>query len=161
MSLEDSKCLDKLLALLSDLKKVSQSEKYHPEVNAFNHSLQVFELAYHNTNDPDLIIAALFHDIGKAVSSHNHAEISADMLSECSFISKKTIWLVLNHLRIAYLLNGEMKKQEKINNLRKHEYYEQLVQLREFDTRGRQADYQSNIQEDQLKEILLSITNIT
>jgi putative nucleotidyltransferase with HDIG domain len=150
-------CVDKLIGLLNSLKFVNVRNNHHPEENVYNHSVQVFELALNNSNDPELIIAALFHDIGKLISSNNHANISADILSECSFATKKILWLVRNHLRIAYLISGEMKKRSKIDYLINHQYYLQLLELREYDLLGRKEDYQICISEPELKKILIKL----
>lgn len=71
---------DYLIEILSDLEFIEESSKYHPEENVLVRSLQVFELAYHSTHDPELWAAALLHDIGKAIDRQEHAVCGADLL---------------------------------------------------------------------------------
>ena len=54
--------------LLQPLEGVKQSPKYHPEGDALYHSLQVFELARdERPYDEEFLLAALLHDVGKAI----------------------------------------------------------------------------------------------
>ena len=85
-----------LTEILHDLECVEESSNYHPEENVLVHSLQVFELAYHASTDPELWAAALFHDIGKAIDSKQHAEIGASLLN--NLLSPRIAWLVKHHL---------------------------------------------------------------
>lgn len=60
-------------SLPSDLKEllfkqwsVKQNPEWHPEGNTLKHIIVVLKRAYyHYPNDPNLIMAALFHDLGK------------------------------------------------------------------------------------------------
>ena len=83
---------------LSALQNTPQNPKYHPEGNALCHSLQVFALAHHASNDPALLAAALCHDIGKAINSPNHANEGADLLH--SRLNSKIIWLIRHHIHL-------------------------------------------------------------
>ena len=59
--------------LLQPLEGVKQSPKYHPEGDALYHSLQVFELARDERGyDEEFLLAALLHDVGKAIDPHDH-----------------------------------------------------------------------------------------
>lgn len=151
--------IDDLLNDFYKLKLVVCDNKYHPEKNVYNHSIQVFELAYNYSNDYHLIFASLFHDIGKSISVHNHAFISAELLKKYPFVTEKILWLVRNHLRVSYLLSGEMKRKSKIDYLTSHQYYQQLLELRKFDILGRRDNYKINISQVELKEKLIKIIN--
>lgn len=85
-----------MLTWLDDLDGVEQNPVYHPEGCALFHTLQVFEHALSQTTDPDLLAAALFHDIGKAHAGADHDEVGADML--LGAVSPRTVWLVRHHL---------------------------------------------------------------
>lgn len=85
------------LSWLEDLEGVEQDPRHHPEGCALFHSIQVFERALVDRADPEMLAAALLHDIGKAVSGPDHAEIGAEMLSG---LSERTIWLVEHHLHL-------------------------------------------------------------
>src|SRR3954471_20233306 len=59
--------------LLEPLADVKQSAKFHPEGDALYHSLQVFELARHAQGyDEECLLAALLHDVGKAIDPSDH-----------------------------------------------------------------------------------------
>jgi len=53
------------ISQIQALDGVEQNSRYHPEGDALYHSLQVFELAYQQSQDVELWLAALLHDIGK------------------------------------------------------------------------------------------------
>ncbi|HPX45464.1 MAG TPA: HD domain-containing protein [Bacteroidales bacterium] len=59
-----------LLDILQRCQGVQQEEKYHPEKDVLEHCLQTFNCAYKETDDIDLILAALFHDVGKIVENN-------------------------------------------------------------------------------------------
>lgn len=87
---------DELFSLLAALDGIQQSPKYHPEGDALYHSLQVFELAMHATEDRVLWAAALFHDVGKAIDGPLHDEVGADLLE--GLLPDRAVWLVRHHL---------------------------------------------------------------
>lgn len=87
-----------LSLLLTSLKGVRQSPRYHPEGDALYHSLQVFQLAHQACNDPELWAAALLHDIGKAMNNRDHAKIGADELE--GLLSPRIVWLIRHHLHL-------------------------------------------------------------
>jgi predicted HD phosphohydrolase len=67
---------ERMLAQLESLQTVVDGFA----VDQLTHALQTATLAERDGADPELVVAALCHDIGKAVSVANHAAISAEML---------------------------------------------------------------------------------
>lgn len=118
-----------LLDLLFSLDGVIQSPEYHPESDALYHSLQVFELAYQKSSDPELWLAALFHDVGKAVDSKRHAEIGGEMLS--NLFPARVVWLIEHHLD---LIRSPRKTKHQLANTQR---LNDLTQLRAWDVAGR------------------------
>ncbi|MBV1908331.1 MAG: HD domain-containing protein [Kangiellaceae bacterium] len=118
-----------LLDLLLALDGVIQSPKYHPESDALYHSLQVFELAYRESTDPELWLAALFHDVGKSVDSKHHCIIGAEMVTE--ILPTRVIWIIKHHLD---LLKSPQQTQRKFANTQK---IGDLIQVRRWDLAGR------------------------
>ena len=56
----------KLKQLLFHQWNAKQNPKWHPEGNSLKHIIVVLKRAYHHyPNDPNMIMAALFHDLGK------------------------------------------------------------------------------------------------
>ncbi len=122
---------DRLLALLSALDGGQQDPRYHPEGDALFHSLQVFEHACKETDDEELLMASLLHDVGKAVDSTHHAEVGADMVED--FAPRRVTWLVRHHLDL--LKTPALTKQRLFGTAQLAD----LKQLRRWDLAGRQA----------------------
>jgi len=135
------------------LYSVEQNLMYHPEGYVLNHSLQAFYKAYKETFDRSLLIAALFHDIGKFEDSHGHAEIGANWL--CQIFSLKTIWLINNHMRIFTFLDGSMVKKSKALELYNHEWFPELVLLSRFDKLARNPNVQKRYDVNDLVDKIL------
>ena len=122
---------DKLLALLSPLDGVQQDRRYHPEGDALYHSLQVFENACKETDDEELLMASLVHDVGKAVDSAHHAEVGADMLEDLA--PRRVTWLVRHHLDL--LKTPALTKQRLFGTAQLAD----LKRLRRWDLAGRKV----------------------
>jgi HD superfamily phosphodiesterase len=135
------------------LKEVEQDYKYHPEGHVLNHSLQAFYAAYRETFDKSLIIATLFHDIGKYSDSHEHAKIGGDWL--CQVFNPKVIWLIKNHMRIFTFLDGSMVKRGKAIELYDHEWFPELVLLSRFDKLARNPNVQKRYDVNDLVDKIL------
>jgi len=118
-----------LYLLLTSLDGVRQNPRYHPEGDALYHSLQVFQLAHKACTDPELGAAALLHDIGKAVSTPDHAEIGANELE--GILSPHTVWLIRHHLD---LLTAPRRTRHRLHNTPQ---LRDLELLRAWDLKGR------------------------
>ena len=64
-------------------------------VDQLTHSLQTATLAERAGADDELVVAALCHDIGKAVSVPNHPRISAEMLRP--YVRDEVHWMIQVH----------------------------------------------------------------
>jgi HD superfamily phosphodiesterase len=120
---------DDLFSLLSSLNGVRQSPRYHPEGDALFHSLQVFELARRESDDPVLWAAALFHDVGKAVDGPLHDEVGADLLE--GLLCPRAVWLVRHHLDLLKEPRATRRRHRETSALR------DLEKLRRWDLGGR------------------------
>lgn len=117
------------------LGTVKQLEAHHPEGCVLTHSLQCATIAFRETIDTDLILAALLHDIGKIENSLGHEELAIKWLEP--YCSIKTLWLIEHHMRIWYYIRGEMYKLSKCKELAEHPFLSELIQLARFDKFGR------------------------
>jgi hypothetical protein len=123
---------------LESLKDIREDLKHHPEKDALNHSLQVLELAFKESQDIDLILSAMLHDIGKAHFVIDHDKIAIELLKD--YVSVKTLWLIEHHIRIRYLLEGKIVKLSKVEYLINHPWLPELILLTRWDKMGRIPD---------------------
>ncbi len=122
--------------LLLPLEHVQQSPQRHPEGDALYHSLQVFELARDRLPyDEEFLLAALLHDVGKAIDPLDH--IAAGLAALSGFITQRTAWLIENHRQAAAIYDGTIGIRAR-KRLAADESYEELVLLSECDRAGRQ-----------------------
>lgn len=120
---------DALSDLLQPLSEIQQEQDFHPEGHALYHSLQVFERARSESKEPELLAAALFHDVGKGHARRDHALIGAELLSE--WVRPRVSWLVEHHLD---LLHAPKQCRWVLAN---NPLLNDLVQLRGWDLAGR------------------------
>jgi predicted nucleotidyltransferase len=124
-------------SLLLPLENVMQQPKYHPEGDALYHSLQVFDLAKnHLPYDEEFLVAALVHDVGKAIDPRNHVATGLEALD--SFISERTEWLIEHHMLVHQVHDSSIGYRAH-RRLAAHESYEELLLLGECDRLGRQV----------------------
>lgn len=122
-------------ALLWPLEKVSQSPTYHPEGDALYHSLQVYTLALDEAPyDEDFLLAALLHDVGKAIDPLDHVAAGLEALE--GFISPRTAWLIAHHMEVRGIRENTIGVRRK-RRLRESPWYEDLLALGDCDFGGR------------------------
>jgi len=122
-------------SLLLPLEEVKQSPKHHPEGDALYHSLQVFDLACDELPyDEDFLLAALLHDVGKAIDPQDHVAAGLEALD--GLISERTAWLIEHHMLAHQLLDGTLGARAK-RRLKESPDYEELVLLSQCDRAGR------------------------
>ncbi len=122
--------------LLLPLERVAQSPRYHPEGDALYHSLQVFDLACNELPyDEEFLLAALLHDVGKAIDPHDHVPAGLEALA--GFITERTHWLIEHHM-LAHAIQARTIGARAHRRLREAESYDELVLLGQCDRDGRQ-----------------------
>lgn len=155
---EASEQVDRFLiyeALLLPLENVKQSPKYHPEGDALYHSLQVFDHArYELPYDEEFLLAALLHDVGKAIDPDDHLHAGLEALA--GFITPRTHWLIENHMVGHQLVDGSIGSRAR-KRLQEHESFDELVLLAECDDAGRQR----GVEAPELAEALAYIREIS
>ncbi len=123
------------VALLRPLEGVKQNPAYHPEGDALFHSLQVFELAVQARGwDEEFLLAALLHDVGKAIDSRDHVAAGIEALD--GLVSERTAWLIAHHMEAHEYRTGTLGHRAK-RRLSEHEDLEDLLLLSELDEAGR------------------------
>lgn len=121
--------------LLRPLEEVRQNPQYHPEGDALYHSLQVFELARQCRGyDEEFLLAALLHDVGKAIDPADH--VSAALLALEGAITPRTQFLIAHHMEAHDYRTGTLGHRAKLR-LSENEDFEELMLLRDLDDAGR------------------------
>jgi hypothetical protein len=122
-------------SLLLPLENVKQPLRYHPEGDALYHSLQVFDLARNESAyDEEFLVAALLHDVGKAIDPADHVAAALEALD--GFITERTAWLVEHHMLAHQLVDGTLGARAR-RRLQESEHFDDLVLLGECDRAGR------------------------
>lgn len=129
-------------ALLLPLEDVRQDLRYHPEGDALYHSLQVFDhgrdqLPY----DEEFLLAALLHDVGKAIDPGDHVAAGLEALQE--IVSERTAWLIAHHMEAHKLIDGTIGRRAH-RRLRDSEHYDELMLLGQCDRAGRQPGVEAS-----------------
>src|SRR5262245_2705804 len=120
---------------LSPLESVKQNPKIHPEGDALYHSLQVFRLAREaRPYDEEFLLAALLHDVGKAIDLQDHARAGVEALR--GSVTERTLWLIEHHMDLIYARNRTLSARQR-RELEASEYLDDLRLLREIDDAGR------------------------
>jgi predicted HD phosphohydrolase len=84
---------DRIAALVGMLATVRQDRAAHPEGDALEHALQVFDLVHgERPFDEELLTAALVHDVGRAIDRTNPVASCVSVLGD--LITERTRWLV-------------------------------------------------------------------
>jgi len=122
-------------SLLLPLENVKQNLKWHPEGDALYHSLQVFdhardELPY----DEEFLLAALLHDVGKAIDPRDHVAAGLEALE--GFITERIAWLIEHHMEAHQALDKTLGARAR-RRLEQSESYEELLLLAQCDRAGR------------------------
>lgn len=121
--------------LLTPLENVKQSRKYHPEGDALYHSLQVFELARaERPYDEEFLLAALLHDVGKAIDPSDHVQAGLEALEGA--ITPRTEFLIAHHMEAISYRDGSMGQRAR-RRLEDADDFEDLMLLRQLDEQGR------------------------
>jgi hypothetical protein len=120
---------------LEPLESVKQNVKYHPEGDALFHSLQVFQLARDaRPYDEEFLLAALLHDVGKAIDPQDHAAAGVEALRGA--VTERTLWLIEHHMepvsRRERSASGRIRREPE-----SPDYFDDLKLLCELDDAGR------------------------
>jgi hypothetical protein len=120
---------------LEPLETVKQDPRSHPEGDALFHSLQVFELAREaRPYDEEFQLAALLHDVGKAIDPADH--VSAAVASLHGAVSERTLWLIA-HQKDARAHRDRTLSPRDRKALGESEYFDDLMLLSNLDAAGR------------------------
>ncbi|MBI3857018.1 MAG: tRNA adenylyltransferase [Planctomycetes bacterium] len=135
--------------LLFPLETVKQDPRWHPEGDALYHSLQVFELARHERPwDEEFLLAALLHDVGKAIDPADHT--AAGLAALEGVVTPRTEWLIEHHMDALAYRNRDLEKEQRVA-LESSEHFQDLMLLRECDDRGREVGIETGTLDETLQ----------
>ncbi len=121
--------------LLEPLERVKQDPRHHPEGDALYHSLQVFGLARGEAPyDEEFLLAALLHDVGKAIDPSDH--VAAGLSALEGTLTERTEFLIRHHMDALAYKEGSLGHRAK-ERLAASEHFEDLMTLRDLDSAGR------------------------
>ncbi|MDB5328011.1 MAG: cca 1 [Phycisphaerales bacterium] len=121
--------------LLAPLESVKQSPVHHPEGDALYHSLQVFHLARDRVPyDEGFLLAALLHDVGKAIDPADHVAAGVAALEDS--VTPRTLTLIAGHME-AHAYNAAALGHRARQRFREAENFDDLMLLAECDKAGR------------------------
>lgn len=122
-------------SLLLPLEQVKENPRQHPEGDVLYHSLQVFDLARDELPyDEEFLLAALLHDVGKAIDPEEH--VAAALAALDGSITRRTAWLIEHHADGLAVLDGVIGVRAR-RRLEQSEDFEELKLLAQCDRRGR------------------------
>jgi hypothetical protein len=121
--------------LLLPLEDHKEDRKIHPEGDVLYHSLQVFELARDALPyDEEFLLAALLHDVGKAIDPRDHVAAGLEALD--GYITPRTAWLIEHHREALSLCDGTLGVRSR-RRLEAVESFDELILLAECDRQGK------------------------
>jgi len=135
----DADRFDRIAALVRVLENVRQDPARHPEGDALEHSLQVFDLVREERPfDEELLTAALVHDVGKAIDRTDH--VAAGVAALGGAITPRTRWLV-ESLEAAHAHGDRTLGHRARQRLEAHPDFLDALLLAGADRRGRVRGY--------------------
>ena len=131
---------DRLIKFMSGLSNTLEGY----QVTRLEHSLQTATRALNDKADEEMIVAALFHDIGDELAPLNHSEYAGTVLRP--YVSEKTHWIIEKHGEFqmyyyAHHLDGNRDQRDKYKG---HKYYKNTVDFCEnWDQKSFDPNYKS------------------
>ena len=131
---------DRLIKFMSGLSNTLEGY----QITRLEHSLQTATRALNDKADDEMIVAALFHDIGDELAPLNHSEYAGTVLKP--YVSEKTHWIIEKHGEFqmyyyAHHLGGNRNEKDKYKG---HKYYKDTVDFCEnWDQKSFDPNYKS------------------
>ncbi|MCK9417721.1 HD domain-containing protein [Candidatus Dojkabacteria bacterium] len=139
------------------MSKCEQDPVWHPEGPADTHTKLVFEYANNHYDDVDLLIAAIFHDLGKPETQriqkiNDKVKISNighetkcefyinkffQIFSDITTNKEKILEICNNHMKAHLYLSNKLKKSSKRKSFESLTYFDDIIKFSICDDCGR------------------------
>jgi hypothetical protein len=130
---------DRIAALVGLLATVRQDPAKHPEGDALEHALQVFDLVRDERPfDEELLTAALVHDVGQTLDRGEPVAAGLEALGD--LVTPRTRWLVESLAAARAHRDGSLGHRAR-RRLESHPDFEAVELLADADRRGRVRGY--------------------
>jgi hypothetical protein len=134
-----------------------QDNYHHGEGNVDKHVELVFNYLSNKSSDNDLLVSAIFHDLGKPETKQLKEKDGKIKISnighelKCKYYIDKYLYLYSdlnlnynkilqvceNHMKAHFYVCGKMTKPGKRKNFEALEYFEDIIKFTEADSNGR------------------------
>lgn len=130
---------DRIAALVALLATVRQNPATHPEGDALEHALQVFDLVHaERPFDEELLTAALVHEVGRTIDRTDVVGAGLEALGD--LVTPRTRWLI-ESLEAARCYDDRTLGHRARQRLEAHPDFEEVLLLASADRRGRVRGY--------------------
>jgi len=166
--------------IIEKLKKCTQDTIHHPEGSVYNHIIQVYNnVCTFWNSDIDLLISAIFHDLGKLestqykpiyymgrlvrfkISNIGHEFKSLKYIDEYKHLFdkynvnwEKVYELVSNHMMCHKYINNELKKPNKRKLYEGNQYFIDIIKFS-------MCDSYNPVRNDTINNLTLKLQNGT
>jgi len=136
---------DRLIKFMSGLSNTLEGY----QVTRLEHSLQTATRALNDKADEEMIVAALFHDIGDELAPLNHSEYAGTVLKP--YVNEKTHWIIEKHgeFQMYYYAHHLDDNRDQRDKYKGHKYYKDTVN---FCENWDQKSFDPNFRSMSLKE---------
>jgi len=137
---------DRLLELLASMRG---ADPLGCPVNLHGHSLQTATRVLSAGEDDELVVVALFHDLGEALSDNHHGLVAAGLLSP--WISERRAWLLVRHVEFQqfHFVNHPTADTHARDRFAGHPYYAETAYFCQFyDQNSFDPDYPTRSLDD-------------
>lgn len=120
---------DRLLDLLASMHN---ADSLSSPINLYMHSLQTATRAMRAGEDDELVVVALFHDLGEALSDNHHGLVAAELLTP--WISERRSWLLVQHVAFQqfHFVNHPAVDRDARDRFIGHPYYAETARFCEI-----------------------------
>lgn len=135
------------------LENCQQDPRWHPEGSVYNHVKMVFEdIQKEYPEDTDLLIAALFHDLGKIdtteikedgrITAYGHEHLAYRYIDRYIYLFEdlnpnveKIKAVCSQHMKAHFYESGKLKKPHKVKMFIEQTYFEDIMKFEKADSK--------------------------